>query len=273
MTLSKVQCELECDAEFLKKCTVLYVDDDKETRLQVDRYISRFAGAVISSEGSHQGLNVFRRIKPDIVVTDIQMPGMDGLKMAKIMLAENPQVKIIVLTAYEQSEYLKTAIVLGIDAFVTKPIAVSELHEALMASAHKLRKAKLQSDKMKLIEAEFERFSNLIDDSKVCVWQWDLLTGEVSFTKIWSDLLGYEPDELKNTGMKYWCDFIHEVDLNLTSDLVDNVVNGEAEFFEHVVRIKHKKGELIDAIIRGKLTTPASDSRAVMMHGILITTL
>lgn len=64
---------------------------------------------------------------PDIVLTDIIMPSMSGLELAKKIKEISPKTKIIVVTAYGSSEYLMEAIEIGVDGFLTKPISLDVL--------------------------------------------------------------------------------------------------------------------------------------------------
>ena len=80
---------------------------------------------------------------PDIVITDIQMPQMDGLTMAKEILEMVPTVPIIVVTAFEQTDYLMQAINIGIEKYVTKPVNSYLLYEKLLECAHRLRAEEL----------------------------------------------------------------------------------------------------------------------------------
>ncbi len=110
------------DQDFLKNLTVLYVEDDGDTRMQFNEFLSRPVGTLITAANGMKGLEAFKKHAPDIVITDIHMPQMDGLTMAQNILEMVPSVPIIVVTAFEQADYLKRAINIGIDKYVTKPV-------------------------------------------------------------------------------------------------------------------------------------------------------
>ena len=71
------------DDMYLKTLTVLYVDDDDDVRRQLDRFMGRRVGALITAGNGAEGLDAFRTHQPHIVITDIKMPVMDGLTMAQ----------------------------------------------------------------------------------------------------------------------------------------------------------------------------------------------
>lgn len=80
------------------------------------------------------GLDVVREMKPDIVITDIRMPGMDGLSLIEIAKEELPKTRFIVISGFTEFEYAKRAITLGVKGYIDKPITIEKLEEVI----HKL---------------------------------------------------------------------------------------------------------------------------------------
>lgn len=70
-------------------------------------------------------------LKPDIIITDIKMPFMDGLELSKLVRREMPKVKIMILSGYDEFEYAKEAISIGITDYLVKPISGTRLIEAI----------------------------------------------------------------------------------------------------------------------------------------------
>ena len=127
------------DQNFLKTLTVLYVEDDTDTREQFSEFLRRPVGTLITAANGVEGLEAFKMNAPDIVVTDILMPQMDGLTMAHEIRGIDPAVPIVVITAFEQTDYLMRAINIGVDKYVTKPVNSYLLFECLLECAHRLR--------------------------------------------------------------------------------------------------------------------------------------
>ena len=127
------------DQDYLKTLTVLYVEDDADTREQFSDFLRRSVGILIAAENGVAGLEAFKKYTPDIVVTDILMPHMDGLTMAREILDIMRTVPIIVVTAFEQTDFLMRAINMGIEKYVTKPVNSYLLFESLLECAHRLR--------------------------------------------------------------------------------------------------------------------------------------
>jgi len=85
-----------------------------------------------------EGLDVIRREKPNILISDIRMPEIDGLTMVAALKSEFPYMQISILTGYRDFEYAKKAIELGVTRFLLKPSKLDELEEAIGAMKKKL---------------------------------------------------------------------------------------------------------------------------------------
>lgn len=78
-----------------------------------------------------EGMELIREKRPDIVITDINMPKLDGLKMIAGLKSEFPDMQLIILTGYREFEYARQAIELGVSRFLLKPSKMNELEEAI----------------------------------------------------------------------------------------------------------------------------------------------
>ncbi len=85
-----------------------------------------------------QGLEVCRDKKPDLVITDVQMPEMDGLQMLQSIYDEGLDIKAIVLSAYSEFEYARTAMKLGVTEYLLKPLNISDFSTALENIRHQM---------------------------------------------------------------------------------------------------------------------------------------
>ncbi len=116
---------------YLKKLTCLYVEDDASIREPFTMLIERYFNEVIQATNGEEGLQKYERFKPDIVISDIRMPVMDGLEMSAAIKQKYPEALIVLITAFSDVEYLKQAIELGVDGYVTKPVDKQKLLEKL----------------------------------------------------------------------------------------------------------------------------------------------
>lgn len=85
-----------------------------------------------------EGMEMIRREKPDIIISDINMPELDGLKMIAGLKSEFPDMQLIILTGYREFEYAREAISLGVARFLLKPSKMSELEEAMEEVTNRL---------------------------------------------------------------------------------------------------------------------------------------
>lgn len=127
------------DQNYLKSLSVLYVEDDNDIREELTTFLRRRVGAIHTAVNGQAGLDAFSQYQPDLVITDILMPVMNGLDMAERIRAINPKTPIIIITAFEEPRYFQRAIDLGVDKFVTKPVQLEILVSALLKCARNLR--------------------------------------------------------------------------------------------------------------------------------------
>jgi DNA-binding NarL/FixJ family response regulator len=127
------------EVAFLKTLRLLHVEDDPGAREEIGEFLERRAGAVVTATDGEEGLAAYRAQPAQIIVTDIWMPHMDGLAMAREIRNLDPGVLIIVTTAFEDWDCLSRSIATGIDQYVLKPIQRTRLDFALLTCAHRLR--------------------------------------------------------------------------------------------------------------------------------------
>lgn len=91
---------------------------------------------------------MIQKIRPDILITDIRMPFMDGLELSRLVKKELPQIKIIILSGYDEFEYAKEAINIGVTEYLLKPMSGAQLLEAVHKVAETILAEKEQQDFM-----------------------------------------------------------------------------------------------------------------------------
>ena len=115
----------------LSKLRVLYVEDDDLIREELAETLEFDVKELITATNGEEGLEKFKKYNPDIVITDIKMPKMNGLDMSREIKKISPSTPIIVTTAFSDSSYLIKAIEIGINRYVLKPVDLDKLYEAL----------------------------------------------------------------------------------------------------------------------------------------------
>ncbi|MBP3966562.1 response regulator transcription factor [Paenibacillus lignilyticus] len=118
---------------------LLVVEDETVTRKGLMKHIKwNELGVDVVEEAKDgvEGLEVARRMHPDIVVSDIRMPGMNGIEFTASLREEFPACKIIYMSGYSDKEYLKAAIRIHAVSYVEKPIVIEELQEVIRKAVH-----------------------------------------------------------------------------------------------------------------------------------------
>ena len=126
-------------SEDLKDIKVLLAEDEPNlTELLSSAIGDCFDEFIIASNGK-EAIEKFNRNRPDIVITDIMMPKMSGLEMAKELKAIDPDLPIIILSAYSETDKLLQAIDLGVIKYFIKPFDPEELIEYIRTITPKIR--------------------------------------------------------------------------------------------------------------------------------------
>lgn len=113
--------------------TVLTIDDDKSARVLFDIMLKRNGFDVIQAEDADEAFSQLENFKPDLIMTDISLPGMDGIELTEV-LRERPDmdhVAIIVLSAHQSEDIINQALAAGADEFFKKPLMIQDLGERL----------------------------------------------------------------------------------------------------------------------------------------------
>ena len=113
------------------KLKILYVEDETTLRERIAIVLSMHFKSVITAANGAEALELFTRERPNIVVSDIHMPLLDGLEMTKRIRDIAPETPVILGTAFTETDYLIKAIELGVFAYVRKPIDCRKLVETI----------------------------------------------------------------------------------------------------------------------------------------------
>ncbi|CZE47746.1 response regulator transcription factor [Campylobacter geochelonis] len=115
----------------LKDLKILIVEDEKDIRESMAEAMRYVFSDVITAQNGDEGVKKFRKFNPNMVITDIAMPIMDGLDMTKNLKKISPNTPIIALSAFSDKDKLLKAIDVGIDKYLLKPIDMDELLVAI----------------------------------------------------------------------------------------------------------------------------------------------
>jgi diguanylate cyclase (GGDEF)-like protein/PAS domain S-box-containing protein len=148
-------------ADLIRKLSILFVEDDAEVRESMARYLSRRVDRVHTAHNGLAGLNSFKELSPDLVISDIRMGGMDGLAMCRAIRETQPELPVIIISAHNESDVLLSSIDLGITKFIVKPVDTNVLMDAIASVAHSIEvqrnlESRLQQMDSILNETDYE---------------------------------------------------------------------------------------------------------------------
>ncbi len=124
--------------EILQNHTVLYVEDDVGVRKHFVESLKRYFKHVYEAADAQEALSVYDTKEIDVLISDIDLPKMDGLALVKLIREENETLPIVMLTAYSDREKLLKATELYLVKYLVKPVEPQEFREALQMVAKKL---------------------------------------------------------------------------------------------------------------------------------------
>ena len=113
------------------KLKLLYVEDEQTIRDEMLEILGLDFEYIYAAKNGKEGLQMYHDVKPDLIITDIQMPVMDGIKMSEEILATDPNAKIIMTTAFNEEGYLNKARNIGITNYINKPVNLNELFKSI----------------------------------------------------------------------------------------------------------------------------------------------
>lgn len=139
--------------------TVLLVDDEEDIRGGISKKMDWAAlgfSLVSEAENGREALELAEQHRPDVVLTDIQMPFMDGLELCRILTQRLPATKLVVFSGFDDFSYAKQAIGMNVFEYILKPINAAELSEVLEKLRHKLDEERAQQNDMERLRRRYE---------------------------------------------------------------------------------------------------------------------
>ncbi len=172
---------------------VIFVEDEIVTREgirdNVDWKGNGFEFCGEASDGE-MALQLLQTTRPDVVITDIKMPFMDGLQLSKVIREHMPWVKIIILSGHDEFEYAQEAIKVGVTEYMLKPVTVQDLHAVLQKIGAQLEREKTEQDNLRKLHDQLEENQSAIKERFLL----KLVVGSVNPSEVMekSQLLGLD---------------------------------------------------------------------------------
>lgn len=155
--------------EVLKNISILYVEDENDVRDFTSKILNPLLKKVFIAQDGEEGLKVFQENKDeiDLVVSDIDMPKMDGLSMCDAIKKINSEIPVVVTSAHNDTGFLKRAIDIGVNTYAMKPIDLYQLIESIIKAMEpiilKRQLIELNSSLKSKIEQEVNKIKSILD--------------------------------------------------------------------------------------------------------------
>ncbi len=117
------------------------------------------------------------------------------------------------------------------------------------------------------LSRERERLASIIEGTNVGTWEWNVQTGETIFNERWAEIIGYSLKEISPVSIDTWRKFTHPDDLKNSGELLQRHFSGELDYYECEARMRHKNGEWVWVLDRGKVAVWTEDGKPLHIMG------
>ena len=218
----------------LSPLRILYIEDDKNTQEEVSFFLESLISHLYVASNGQEGYDLYILHSPDLIITDIQMPIMNGIDMIKKIRETDSLTPIIITTAYNETSYLLNAINSGVNRYLLKPIDFKILVDTIGEIC---------------FECIHQPYSLSIDASGMIV----------DASKNWSNLSGYTLDEMINTPLK---DYIDSKNHSTYQDIL-SLLNSTKEHLKQKIVLLHKNNREIETVLYGVQAALHDDAPAI----------
>ena len=188
-----------------EKAKLLVIDDDESIRKVLTVTLRDAGYQVLAAQDGENGLKIFADERPDIILCDLRMPGMDGISVLKEIKARDPDKEVIVISAYADMDLAVKALQLKASDFITKPISTTALEVALERAEERLDLTRELREYTELIEKRwldtaeelaktYQFQKNLIESSIDAIIGCDPQGKVIIFNKASEAVLGYRKE-------------------------------------------------------------------------------
>ena len=128
--------------EDAKDISILHVEDNTKLKLNASKFLKKFFNTLYTASDGQEGLNVFKEFHPQIVITDINMPKLNGIELSRLIKKNSPDTKIIIMSAFDTNKNLHECIEIGVSKFLKKPVNAVDFSNILHLCVKEIKKEK-----------------------------------------------------------------------------------------------------------------------------------
>jgi CheY-like chemotaxis protein len=152
--------------EKTKKLTAMVVEDEEVANDLLSSTFKNFFADVTSVYNGEEALDVFEKVRPDIVFVDIIMPGIDGIELSRRIRKDNPDQIIIVISASNDIQKISESIEVGVNSFIQKPIDTKKIIELLTSITAIINKKRKIETKTFSISLPLDLYDQVNENAK-----------------------------------------------------------------------------------------------------------
>ena len=222
---------LEDIISYTQKLTLLYVEDNEDARESTLGILEEFFKNIVVAIDGKDGLEKFKSHKIDLVITDINMPKMNGLDMLHEILAINPDMSTIVLSAYNEADFFMDSIKMGVEGYLLKPIDFEQFLSLLgkITSKDEILKSKTLLQQYKEI-TDASSIMSVIDKNQ-----------KISYVnEAFCKISGYSKEELIGTDYNSTLSYMQEPELN---DKIWDTISVKKDIYKSILKYVSKRGK------------------------------
>ena len=234
---------------------IIIIDDEKDIRDVMTITLEDANFKVFSAENGQSGVQLCREISPQIVITDIRMPKMNGIQVLETLKSMNPDIEVIVITAFGEMDVAIQALQLDASDFITKPINDEALHMALKRAKQRYLTRKEIKDYTTLLEKEKSQTSqelintiffqkNLVENSIDGILGCDENEIVITFNNAMERMLGYSKDIVLNK-MSFHQFFSAEERQRFNSEIEKKSYGGVGKLFLYETTLLNHEGHKV----------------------------
>ena len=234
---------------------IVLIDDEEGIRRVTKISLEDAGYSIYTAADGASGLRLCADIAPQIVITDIRMPGMDGIQVLEAVKKRFPDIEVIVATAFGEMDVTVKALQLDASDFITKPISDDALQVALSRAKHRWSTRKQLQDYTAFLEEGWTETTrelmesfifqrNLIENSMDGILGCDTQETVVTFNRSMENLLGYSKDEVLNK-MTLGQFFQPSEEKRLKAEMAEEKYGGPGRLFLFETEIICKTGQTV----------------------------
>jgi len=138
--------------KYSKDLQVLYVEDNQDTREMTLMLLEDFFDKIVTASDGQEGYEKFQEQPIDLIITDINMPNMNGLTMVQAIKKLQPEIPVLIFSAYSDLSHFMQAIKLGVDGYLIKPIDIDQFQQSLYKCIHNIQIQKENQEYQRQLE-------------------------------------------------------------------------------------------------------------------------